>query len=89
MPQYKLAARAEAARLEAEADAYSAKGRANVQQATNDVLAVVLFAVSLFFAGISTKLRARRLQIVLLSLGAAIALGAIVWLATQPINISV
>ena len=89
MPQYKLAARAEADRLQAEADAYSAKGRTDVQQATNYVLAVVLFAVSLFFAGMSTKLRARRLQILLLGLGTAISLGAIVWLATQPINVSV
>ena len=89
MPQYKLGARAEADRLQAEADAYSAKGRTDVQQATNYVLAVVLFAVSLFFAGMSTKLRARRLQILLLGLGTAISLGAIVWLATQPINVSV
>jgi hypothetical protein len=48
-----------------------------------------MFAVALFFAGMTTKLRARRLQIVLLGLGAAIFIGAVVWLATQPINISV
>jgi hypothetical protein len=89
MPQYKLAARAEADRLQADADAYSAKGRTDVQRATNYVLAVVLFAVSLFFAGMSTKLRARRLQIVLLGLGTAISLGAIVWLATQPVSVGV
>ena len=84
-----MAARAKADRLETTADAYSAKGRTDVQRATNYVLGVVLFAVALFFAGISTKLRARRLQIVLLGLGTAIALGAIVWLATQPINVAV
>jgi hypothetical protein len=89
MPQYKLAARAEADRLQAQAEAYSAKGRTDVQRATNYVLGVVLFAVALFFAGISTKLRARRLQIVLLGLGTAIAVGAIVWLGTQPINVAV
>jgi hypothetical protein len=89
MPQYKVAARAEADRLEAEADAYSAKGRADVQRATNYVLGVVLFAVSLFFAGMSTKLRERRLQIVLLGMGTAISIGAIVWLATQPISVAV
>jgi hypothetical protein len=89
MPQYKLAARADADRLQAQADAFSEQGRTNVQRATNYVLGVVLFAVALFFAGMSTKLRARRLQIVLLGLGTALALGAIVWLATQPINISV
>lgn len=89
MPQYKLAARAEADRLQAQADAFSANGRTDVQRATNYVLAVVLFAVALFFAGMSTKLRTRRLQIVLLVLGTAIALGAIVWLATQPISVAV
>jgi hypothetical protein len=61
MPEYKVAARAEADRLQADADAYSAKGRTDVQRATNYVLGVVLFAVALFFAGMSTKLRARRL----------------------------
>jgi hypothetical protein len=89
MPEYKLAARAEADRMQTEADAYSAAGRTDVQRATNYVLAVVMFAVALFFAGMTTKLRARRLQIVLLGLGAAIFIGAVVWLATQPINISV
>jgi hypothetical protein len=89
MPQYKLAARAEADRLQAEADAYSAAGRTDVQRATNYVLAVVMFAVALFFAGMTTKLRARRLQLVLLGLGAAIFIGAVVWLATQPVTVSV
>jgi hypothetical protein len=89
MPQYKLAARGEAGRLEAKADAYAAQGRTDVQRATNYVLAVVLFAVSLFFAGMSTKLRARRLQVVLLGLGVAIWIGAVVWLATQPITVAV
>ena len=56
MPQYRLAAREEAARLEADADALSAQARADVQRATNYVLAVVLFAATLFFAGMSAKL---------------------------------
>jgi hypothetical protein len=89
MPQYKVAARAQADRLQADADAFSAKARTDVQRATNYVLGVVLFAVALFFAGMSTKLRTRRLQVVLLGLGAAIFLGAVVWLATQPISVAV
>jgi hypothetical protein len=89
MPQYKLAARAEADRLETKADAHSAAGRTDVQRATNYVLGVVMFAVALFFAGMTTKLRARRLQLVLLGLGTAIFIGAVVWLATQPISVSV
>jgi hypothetical protein len=89
MPQYRVAARAEADRLQADADAYSAKGRADVQRATNYVLGVVMFAVALFFAGMCTKLRTRRLQIVLLCLGTAAFLGAVVWLATQPVSVAV
>jgi hypothetical protein len=89
MPQYRLAAREEADRLEADAEVLSAKARTNVQRATNYVLAVVLFALSLFFAGTSTKLRARRLQAVLLGLGVTAFVGTVVWLATQPISVSV
>jgi hypothetical protein len=89
MPEYRLAARAEAERLEADAEVLAAKARTDVQRATNYVLGVVLFAVALFFAGMSTKLRSRRLQAVLLGLGTTIFLGTVVWLATLPVSISV
>jgi hypothetical protein len=89
MPEYRLAARAEAERLEADAEVLAAKARTNVQRATNYVLGVVLFAVALFFAGMSTKLRTRRLQAALLALGATVFLGTVVWLATLPVSISV
>jgi hypothetical protein len=89
MPQYRLAASRHADQLEAQAEAWSAKGRTDVQRATNYVLAVVLFAASLFFAGMSTKLRPRHLQIALLSVGIAIFIASAVWLATQPTSISV
>src|SRR5207344_48155 len=56
MPQYKLAAAAEAKRLDAEAELSSATVRRNIQRASNYILGVVLFSVSLFFAGMSTKL---------------------------------
>jgi hypothetical protein len=89
MPQYRLEARAEAARLEADAEALSARARSYVQRATNYVLAVVLFASALFFAGMSTKLSSRRLRIVLLSFGVVVFLGTVVWIATSPISVSV
>jgi hypothetical protein len=89
MPQYRLAVRTEAARLDVKAEALSTIARTNVQRATNYVLAVVLFAVVLFFAGMSTKLRARSLQTVLVGLGAFIFLGTIIWLATLPLSVSV
>ncbi len=89
MPQYQLAARAEAEQLELEADAFAAKGRVNVQRATNYVLGVVLFAAALFFAGISTKLEAPRMRRVLLVFGVVVFLATLVWIATFPISLAV
>lgn len=89
MPQYKLAAAEEARRLDAEAEVSSALGQRDVQRSTNYVLAVVLFAVSLFFAGLSTKLSSLRYQEVLLAVGWVIYLSALIWIATSPISISV
>ena len=89
MPQYKVKARADSVKLNASAEALSSKARANVQRATNYVLAVVLFAAVLFFAGISTKLGTPRLRLVLLGVGAAIFLGTVIWVATSPISVAV
>jgi hypothetical protein len=89
MPQYHLAARDEAAQLEARADALSAKVRTDVQRATNYVLAVVLFAATLFFAGMSAKLPSPRIRVALLVMGAVVFTGALVWIATSPVNVSV
>lgn len=89
MPQYRIAAQEEAERLEAEADAFAASARTNVQRATNYVLGVVLFAAALFFAGMSAKLRTPRLRLALLVFGLILFGGTVAWLATQPISISV
>ena len=50
------------------------------------MLAVVLFAVSLFFAGISTKLRSVGQREVLLALGVLLFLGTFIWIATLPVR---
>jgi Ca2+/Na+ antiporter len=89
MPQYRLAARKEAAGLDLEAEAWATKARTNVQRATNYVLGVVLFAAALFFAGMSAKLRTRRLRTVLLTFGLVVFLGTVAWIATFPISISI
>ena len=89
MPEYEVAARAEAERLQAEAEDTSATARTNVQRATNYVLCVVLFAAVLFFAGISTKLETPRLRRFLLGFGVVLFLGTVVWLATFPVSVSV
>ena len=53
------------------------------------MLGVVLFAVALFFAGMSTKLTARGLREAMLVIGYVIFLGAAVWIATSPVSIAV
>jgi hypothetical protein len=89
MPEYELAATEEAERLEAEAEALATEARTNVQRATNYVLGVVLFAGALFFAGMSARLRTRRLRVVLLSFGVVVFVATVVWIATFPVSISV
>ena len=89
LPQYRLAATEEAERLEATADAFAAKARAYIQRSSNYVLAVVLFASALFFAGISTKLNIRAARLVIVGLGCAVFLGTLLWVATSPISVSI
>ena len=88
MPQYKLAASAQADALEKQAAEYSRTVQRNVDRSDSYMLAVVLFAISLFFAALSTRLPSRDVRMALLGLGYVIFLGTVIWLATQPVNIS-
>jgi hypothetical protein len=88
MPQYRLADTVKAERLAATATVKStAAGNAN-QRADDYLLALVLFASSLFFAGISTKLKSLRQREVVLGLGWLIFLASVVWIATLPVTFS-
>jgi hypothetical protein len=89
MPEYRLEATAEAERLDAEAEELTATVQQDIQHATNYVLAVVLFAVALFFAGISTKVQGLRARKALVGTGVALFVGTTVWIATFPINLSI
>jgi len=89
MPQYRLAAKAEAGRLDQMAEELAAEVRRDIQRASNYVLGVVLFAVALFFAGMSTKLTAPGLRMTLVAIGCLIFLGTAVWVATFPMSIAV
>jgi hypothetical protein len=89
MPQYRLAASAEADRLEAKAAASSQDVKRYIQRADNYVLAVVLFAASLFFAGISTRLRARGTRAAILGLGYVLFLATVIWIATFPVSVGI
>jgi hypothetical protein len=89
MPEYVLAATADADRMEAEAGTFSERAGAFIQRADDYALAVVLFASSLFFAGISTRLHSPGKRLVLLGLGYALFLGSVTWIATFPVSLSV
>jgi hypothetical protein len=89
MPQYKLAATAQADRLEAQAGEASQRVGRFIQRADNYLLAVVLFAASLFFAGISTRLHSPTPRMAVLGLGYALFLGSAIWIATFPVSVSV
>ena len=55
-------------------------------RASDYVLGVVLFAVALFFAGMSTKLDSLRMRSVMLGVGYAVFIGTLAWIATFPIS---
>ena len=89
MPQYTSKAREDAVRLETQADTWAATARRNVQRSTNYVLGVVLFAASLFFAGMSTKLPSQRLCVATLTIGIVLFACTLVWIAVSPVSVSV
>jgi hypothetical protein len=89
MPQYRLAARAEADRLDQTAEELAAEVRRDIQRSSNYVLGVVLFAVALFFAGMSTKLSAANLRKAVLAVGCVLFLGTVAWIATFPVNVAI
>jgi hypothetical protein len=87
MRQYRVAEALRSDRLNTAAGMHAdAAGEAN-ERAGNYVLAVVLFAVALFFAGMATKLRSLGKQEVLLVLGWVVFLGTAASVATFPVTI--
>jgi hypothetical protein len=89
MPEYRLAATAEAKRLDARSEALTSEVRRNIQRSTNYVLGVVLFAVALFFAGMSTRLVGPAPRKALLVIGWVVFTGAAVWIASSPVSVSI
>jgi hypothetical protein len=86
LPQYRLKAAAEADRLDALAAADSERAKNANQRADNYMLAVVLFASALFFAGISGKVQTRGARMAILGLGCVLFLGTVVLIATFPVR---
>jgi hypothetical protein len=88
MPQYRLEATAEADRLEATAAAASVRAQDANERAGNYMLAVVLCASALFFAGISTRLGNPTVRRAVLGLGSVVLLATLVWLVTFPVQLT-
>jgi hypothetical protein len=89
MPEYKLEATVDSERFDREAEELAANVRRDIQRSSNYVLAVVLFAVALFFAGMSTKLSTRGLREAMLAVGWVLFMGAVAWIATFPVSLAV
>jgi hypothetical protein len=50
---------------------------------------VVLFAITLFFAGMSTRLGGRGARTTMLVIGCVVFVGTVAWIATFPVTVSV
>jgi len=88
LPEYRLAANEEADALEQQAADFGLVVARDVERADSYMLAVVLFAIALFFAALSTRLTSRDLQLALVAMGYVVFLGTAIWLATQPVSIN-
>jgi len=89
MAEYQVASRDQAARLDTAAEASAAEVRRDIQRASNYVLTVVLYAMVLFFAGMSTRIGSRRLRWVLALAGCLVFVTTIAWIATFPVSLAV
>lgn len=85
MPEYSVAEEAEAARLQALAG--SKYDEAQAADANDDkyVLSTIVFAAVFLFAGLSTKMRSRLGQNLMLGMGIVILLGVGIYIFTIPI----
>lgn len=89
MPEYELTEQEEATRLDGVATAAVERAKQSNQRSDNYVLAVVLFASALFFAGISTKLTSEPTRIAVLALGWLLFFGTAIWVATFPVTVAI
>jgi hypothetical protein len=87
MPEYEVAAAVEADRLLAEAEAKSQEARDANQISDTYVLTAVLFAMVLFFGGVSSKLERRASRTIALVLSVLFLLLAVLTLASLPIEL--
>lgn len=87
LPSYRPQAERESKRLSADAEIASATARQANQRGDNYVMLTVLFASVLFFASLSTKLKAPRNQWIMFGFATVLIVAGIVTLATFPIEV--
>ena len=85
---YRLKANADAEGLERAAAATAERAKTANRRAEDYMLAVVLFAIALFFAGISNKMETETARAVVLGMGCVVFLGAVIYLATLPAQLT-
>jgi hypothetical protein len=86
MEEYRLEARAEAEQFEAEArEAANTAGEA-IETSDLYILFTVLFASVLFFAGISTKFKRKKIRIAVICMGGLIFLISVILVSLRPIH---
>lgn len=89
MDEYQVASRKQADQLDAAAGALAAQAQQNIQRASNYVLTVVLYAVVLFFAGVSTRISNRHLRWVLAGAGWIVLAVTVAWITTFPTSLQI
>ncbi len=89
MDEYHVEAAAQAKELDKQADVLGAQVRTDIQRASNYVLGAVLCAVTLFFAGMSTRLTRPSLRMVTVLVGSAFFVLTLVWVLSQPVSFAV
>lgn len=87
MPEYQIAQAAEAERLQQLADDKAAQARAADRNDDKYVLSTIIFAGIFLFAGLSTKMRSRTGQLMMLGFAVALLLTGAVFLITVPIQV--
>jgi hypothetical protein len=87
LPEYKLAASAKAADLEAQAAQSVAEAKRDDDRSDSYVLLTVLFASVLFFAGISSKMDTLRARLLLLGMAVLVLVASSAVLVTLPRSI--
>jgi hypothetical protein len=85
MPEYRLAASARAAELDAEAEQLYREGVEAKKHDDAYILSTVFFAAVLFFASVSMRLEWWRLRVAVFGLGTVMLVVGVVWVANQPI----